>query len=47
MLGFSETDVRQMIRYYQSVGVLKADEDALIAEMKPWYDGYCFSLARD
>jgi hypothetical protein len=44
MLGFSETDVRQMIRYYQSVGVLKADEDALIAEMKPWYDGYCFSL---
>jgi hypothetical protein len=44
MLGFSETDVRQMIRYYQSVGVLQADEDALIAEMKPWYDGYCFSL---
>jgi hypothetical protein len=44
MLGFSETDVRQMIRYYQSVGALQADEEALIAEMKPWYDGYCFSL---
>ncbi len=43
MLGFSETEVREMIRYYQSVGALKADEDALIAEMKPWYDGYCFS----
>lgn len=43
MLGFSETEVREMIRYYQSAGALKADEDALIAEMKPWYDGYCFS----
>lgn len=41
MLGFSETEVREMIRYYQSVDALKADEDALIAEMKPWYDGYC------
>ena len=43
MLGFSETDVREMIRYYQSVGVLQADEEQLITEMKPWYDGYCFS----
>jgi hypothetical protein len=43
MLGFSETDVREMIRYYQSVGALQADEEALVAEMKPWYDGYCFS----
>ncbi len=43
MLGFSETEVREMIRYYQGVGALKADEDALIDEMKPWYDGYCFS----
>lgn len=33
MLGFSETEVRKMIRYYQSVGALKADENALIAEM--------------
>ena len=43
MLGFSETDVREMIRYYQSAGVLQADEEQLITEMKPWYDGYCFS----
>ena len=43
MLGFSETDVREMIRYYRSAGVLHADEEQLIAEMKPWYDGYCFS----
>lgn len=43
MLGFSEEDVRQMIRYYQEVGKLKADEEALIADMKPWYDNYCFA----
>ena len=45
MLGFSEDDVRQMIRYYQEVGILKADEEALIADMKPWYDNYCFAKA--
>ncbi len=43
MLGFSETEVREMIRYYQEGGVLQADEEQLITEMKPWYDGYCFS----
>lgn len=43
MLGFSETEVREMIRYYQEAGVLQADEEQLITEVKPWYDGYCFS----
>lgn len=43
MLGFSDADVRRMIRYYLSVGALKADEETLIADMKPWYDGYCFA----
>lgn len=43
MLGFSETEVREMIRYYQSAGALHADEEKMIKEMKPWYDGYCFS----
>lgn len=43
MLGFSETDLRDMIRYYQSNGLIKADENTLLAEMKPWYDNYCFS----
>ena len=51
MLGLSEADVRQMIRYYQSVGRLDGHtEESLLAEMKPWYDGYCFSrsaLSRD
>ena len=44
MLGLSETDVRQMIRYYQSVGRIAPDaEEHIIAEMKPWYNNYCFA----
>ena len=43
MLGFSEDDVRQMIRYYQDEGKITCGEEELIAEMKPWYDNYCFS----
>ena len=45
MLGFSETEVRQMIAYYQGQGLIKHDPDALIEEMKPWYDNYCFARA--
>jgi hypothetical protein len=44
MLGLSEVDVREMIRYYQSVGKIAADaEERLVAEMKPWYNNYCFA----
>lgn len=52
MLGFSETDVRTMLQYYKDAGQLPADADieAMIKEMKPWYNNYCFaeeSLDRD
>lgn len=43
MLGFSETDVREMIRYYQRMGKITRDEDGIVAEMEPWYDNYCFA----
>ena len=45
MLGFSEEDVRKMFRYYQQHGAIPADRDieAIISEIKPWYDNYCFS----
>ena len=43
MLGFSETEVRRMIAYYQEQGLIKHDPDDLIEEMKPWYDNYCFA----
>jgi hypothetical protein len=43
MLGFSETDVRHMIAYYQHHGLMNNDLEAMIADMKPWYDNYCFA----
>ena len=45
MLGFSESDVRTMFHYYQDNGKLRADADieAMLAEMKPWYNNYCFA----
>ena len=45
MLGFSEEDVRQMIRYYKDAGAIKPEvtEDSIIADIKPWYDNYCFA----
>jgi hypothetical protein len=46
MLGFSEDDVREMIRYYRDKGRISQDEETLIADMKPWYDNYCFSRSR-
>ncbi len=45
MLGFSEEDVREMIRYYKKVGAIKPEmtEDSIIDDIKPWYDNYCFA----
>lgn len=43
MLGFSEIEVRQILAYYKEAGMLKSDIDALIEEMRPWYDNYCFA----
>jgi hypothetical protein len=43
-LGFSSEEVLAMIRYYQSVGLLRVEDEAeMMAEMAAWYDGYCFS----
>ena len=45
MLGFSLEEVRKMFAYYKEVGGIPAtsDTEAMIDEMKPWYDNYCFS----
>ena len=45
MLGFSTQDVREMFAYYKKVGCLPAetDIDAMVEEIKPWYDNYCFA----
>ena len=45
MLGFSEEEVRQMIRYYKEAGAIPGtmSEDDIVADMRPWYDNYCFA----
>ena len=43
MLGFSDDEVRQIIRYYNEVGAFSLDEEETLKAMRPWYDGYCFS----
>ena len=45
MLGFSTKDVEEMFQYYKDNGKLSADCDiqAMIDDMKPWYDNYCFA----
>ena len=45
MLGFSENDVRTMFYYFQDNGKLRseADIEAMLEEMKPWYNNYCFA----
>ena len=45
MLGFSQEEVRKMFAYYKEVGGIPATSniEAMIDEMKPWYDNYCFS----
>ena len=45
MLGFSENDVRTMFRYFQDNDKLRAEADieAMMEEMKPWYNNYCFA----
>ena len=43
MLGFSDDEVRQIIRYYNEAGAFSLDVEETLKEMCPWYDGYCFS----
>lgn len=45
MLGFSTTDVVEMFTYYKEHGSVPVDSDidAIVNDMKPWYDNYCFA----
>ena len=45
MLGFSTEDVREMFTYYKEVESLptNCDIEAMIEEIRPWYDNYCFA----
>lgn len=44
LVGFTETEFRQMLEYYRDVtGVFNHSIDQLIEITKPWYDNNCFS----
>lgn len=45
MLGFSTTDVVEMFTYYKEHGSIPVDSDidAIVNDMKPWYENYCFA----
>ena len=45
MLGFSTEDVHALFSYYKASGAIRpsCNIEAVIDEMKPWYDNYCFS----
>ena len=43
LLGFTEEEVRGMVRMYRDLGVFDQDPDAALATMREWYDGYRFA----
>jgi hypothetical protein len=47
MLGFTETDVREMLNYYKSVGIVSHDIDYLKGIIDEWYGNYLFSPHSD
>ncbi|MCC8114069.1 MAG: ATP-binding protein [Bacteroidales bacterium] len=44
ILGFEESDVRAMLEYYSRHSKVPNDTEAIIKDMRPWYDNYCFAL---
>ena len=43
MVGFSESELQEMLSYYESEGMLVNSKEELVRLMKPWYDNYCFA----
>ena len=43
MVGFTETEVREMLSYYSQHHEFHHSIDELIEIMKPYYDNYCFA----
>ena len=43
MMGFTESEVREMLTYYSNTGHFNHTINELIEIMKPWYDNYCFA----
>ena len=45
LLGFTEDEVRGMVRMYRRLGVFDQDPEAALDTMREWYDGYRFAKA--
>lgn len=43
IIGFTETEVRELLQYYKDAGKISADIQVLIKFMKKWYNNYKFS----
>ena len=43
LLGFTEADVRWMLKTYRDIGAFDRDVEKTIATMREWYDGYQFA----
>ncbi|MCD8268506.1 MAG: ATP-binding protein [Parabacteroides sp.] len=43
MVGFNESELHEMLSYYQSESMLADPIVDLVRMMKPWYDNYCFA----
>jgi len=43
LLGFTEKDVIELIKYYRAEGLIKHDTGYLLGIMKQWYNNYTFS----
>ena len=43
VLGFTEAEVRDMLRMYRDRGAIDQDPDAVLDLMREWYDGYRFA----
>lgn len=46
LVGFSEKELREMLTFYKTQGVLTQSVDETVAMMKPNYDNYCFSRSK-
>ena len=47
LLGFTEAEVRGLVRQYRELGVFEQDADAAMATMHEWYNGYRFAPRAD
>ena len=43
VLGFTESEVREMLEYYKAEGKWEGDTEEVLDVMRKWYDNYCFS----